>query len=549
MLTLSCRGRDVLLPVGVTYAEAAAAFQDLYDGEILLAYSLKRKRVMELFQEIKTTEKEVEFLTYRDTDGTNAYQRTAAFLLKKAVTEVLGPECRISVEFNLGGNYYVRLTGKRPTEKIAGQLKEHMRADAALSIPIRRVYLSAFDAVQMLEHTGEYGLARSIHYSENSRFSFYTMAGLYCYFSDHLCSSTGVIRNFDLCCFEGGLLLVLPKRDDFRELNPVLPAGPHFRTQLEGQNWADRLGINSLTDFNERIVNGSAGDVILMQEAFFEKRLGDVAETVIRKKKKFILLAGPSSSGKTTTAYRLAIQLRAFGVEPKIISADDYFYPAQQRPRLPDGTPDMESVRALDTELFNADMLRLLNGEEAELPTFNFVLQERQYKGRKLRLGPKTVLIVEGIHCLNPVFSAKIPEDRKMKLYVSSMNPLCVDDMNPIHHSDVRLLRRIVRDHRTRGYSAAETIAVWGSVRRGEDENIFPFQDEADVSVNSAMIYELSVLRPYVEPLLFGIGPDRREYTEARRLLKFLSFVLALPADLIPQTSLIREFIGGSCIE
>lgn len=548
MITVTCRGKQCILPDGARYADAAAFYQDMFEEEILLACSGFEKHPRELFRVMHDGE-EVDFLTYRAATAARAYRRTAALLLKIAVEEVFGKTAEMCLEFNLGGNFFAGIRNKKPTSGEVDRIRKIMKELAEADLPLVKESLPCSKAMQILEEAGQSREARFLHYRQSSRVNIYYLQGKPCYFVGRLCSRTGAVRRFDLIPYDAGMLLVLPGSKDPEKLNPVAAPGKHFFTQIASQDWAERVGISNLTDFNDRIVEGTSDRVILMQEARFEKQLGDVAERVIRDGRKFIFLAGPSSSGKTTTAYRIGIQLRAFGVEPRIISADDYFTPVAQRPLLPDGSPDLESIRAVDVELFNSDMVRLLSGETVELPEFNFVTQDREYRGKKITLTENTVLIVEGIHCLNPIFSQRIPKEKKLKLFVSAMTPLCISDMNPIATSDCRLLRRMIRDHRTRGRSAEMTIAGWDEVRKGEEENIFPFQEEADITLNSAMIYELSALKTYVEPLLFGIEPDSPQYDEARRLLKFLSFVLSIPNDLIPATSILREFIGGSRVE
>lgn len=477
------------------------------------------------------------------------YARTAVFMLRKATADVLGKDTKLVIDFNYGDNYYAYTPGHELTAEDVDKIKNQMHADVEKMIPITEKSMRVEEAQRLLIADGRSGKAHALQYRPSSHISIDFLGNRPCYFGGDLLDNSARITFFDLVPFEDGMLLVLPSTEDPSKLNPVLPAGKLFRVQSDSIRWAACLGIISLADISDRIVDGTAKDVILMQEAYFEKQLGDVAQSVVRQNKRVILLAGPSSSGKTTTAYRLAIQLRAYGLKPVPISADDYFLPMDRRALLPDGRPDLESIRAVDTELFNSDMAGLLNGEEIELPTFNFAAQQREYRGEKLRLEEKTVLIVEGIHCLNPVFSEKLPEESKIRIYISALTPLRLDSMNPVSTAACRLLRRIVRDHRTRNKSAAETIALWPDVRKGEEENIFPWQENADVILNTSMIYELAVIRPYVEPLLYGIYPDQPEYPEARRLIKFLSAVLPMPADAVPGTSIVREFIGGSVID
>ena len=295
------------------------------------------------------------------------------------------------------------------------------------------------------------------------------------------------------------------------------------------------------------IANGGINDLMLVQEALQEKNIAEIAERIKRENKKIILIAGPSSSGKTSFSHRLSIQLRAMGMSPHPIALDNYFVNRELTPKDADGNYDFECIEAMDVKTFNEDMAKLLNGEEISMPTFNFLLGKREYRGDKLKLQQNDVLVIEGIHGLNPVMSEKLPENSKFKIYISALTQLNVDEHNRIATTDGRLIRRIVRDARTRGNSAQKTIEMWASVRRGEEHNIFPYQEEADVMFNSALIYELSVIKPYVEPLLFAIPREAKEYQEAKRLLKFLDYFLGISSENIPNNSILREIVGGSC--
>ncbi len=308
------------------------------------------------------------------------------------------------------------------------------------------------------------------------------------------------------------------------------------------------LGAANVAELNTAIARGEAMPLILANEALMEKKIGDIAyEIAARKDVRFVMIAGPSSSGKTTFSHRLSTQLRAHGLRPYPIATDNYFVNRDRTPRDENGNYDFEGLGAMDVEQFNEDMVRLLNGETVELPTYNFKKGAREYNGNFLTLGEGDVLVIEGIHCLNDQFTHALPKESKYKIYISCLTTLNIDDHNRIPTTDARLLRRIERDARTRGYSAQATIKMWPSVRRGEENNIFPFQDSADMVFNSALLYETSLLKPYVQPLLFGVPRDSEEYIEAKRLLKFLNYFLPIPADNIPKTSLMREFIGGGC--
>ena len=321
-----------------------------------------------------------------------------------------------------------------------------------------------------------------------------------------------------------------------------------FRELHESNQRAEALNVSNVAELNAAVSQGNTTPLILAYEAMMEKKIGDIAaEIAARKEVRFVMIAGPSSSGKTTFSHRLSTQLRACGLRPHAIATDNYFVNRDKTPRDENGNYDFEGLGAMDVEQFNTDMVRLLNGETVDLPTYNFKKGVREYNGNTLALGDGDVLVIEGIHCLNDQFTHALPKASKYKIYISCLTTLNIDDHNRIPSTDARLLRRIERDARTRGYSAQATIKMWPSVRRGEENNIFPFQDSADVIFNSALIYETALLKTYVQPLLFGVPKDSEEYIEAKRLLKFLNYFLPIPSDNIPQTSLMREFIGGGC--
>lgn len=314
--------------------------------------------------------------------------------------------------------------------------------------------------------------------------------------------------------------------------------------------WGAKQGIPTVGALNSYIVKNKVEDLVMIQEAYHEKKIAEMAAKIAASpEKKIILIAGPSSSGKTTFSHRLATQLSVYGLKPHPIAADDYFVERENTPLDEDGKPDFERLEAIDIEQLNQDMLDLLDGKTVELPVFNFKTGKREYKGNYKTLGPNDILIIEGIHCLNDKLTYRLPKERKFKIYISALTQLNIDEHNRIPTTDGRLLRRIVRDARTRGSDARRTIEMWPSVRRGEENNIFPYQEDADIMFNSALIYELAVLKQYAEPLLFSIGPEQKEYEEAKRLLKFLDYFLPIPSDSIPNNSLIREFIGGGCYD
>ena len=367
------------------------------------------------------------------------------------------------------------------------------------------------------------------------------------YFYGFMAPSTGMLKYFDIVPYESGFVLLFPGANS-RSVEPLVTSNKLFHTLDDSREWSKMLGIGTIGSLNDAIAAGRGQEIMLLQEALMEQKIGNLAAQIASDdKKKFVMIAGPSSSGKTSFANRLSIQLIAKGRKPHPLSLDDYYVDREFCPKNPDGSFDFECLESIDIKLFNEDMNRLLKGEAVDMPSFYFKTGKREYRGRKLTLGADDILVIEGIHGLNDRLSQLIPPEHKFKIYISALTQLNIDEHNPLSTTDERLIRRIVRDARTRGTNAMETIAMWPSVRKGERENIFPFQEQADVMFNSALVYELAVLKVYAEPLLFGIERDCPEYLEAKRLLKLLDYFLPMPADGIPNNSLLREFVGGSC--
>lgn len=548
---VNCRGREVVYEEGRKWKDIASDFSDLYDYDILLVHDLKENALLELPKGIER-DTEAEFITYCDKAGQMSYARSAIFIMLKAFYNILGNECikKIEVEFTIGGNFFILPQGDFTLDeglilKVKDRMKDYIRAD----IPIEKLNIRADEAVERFHRFGMYDKEKLFRFRRASRVNIYRLEKFEDYYYGAMCPSTGYIKCFDLKLFHDGVVLMLPKDDDPLALRDFKPSEKLFKVQSEAFKWADQIGVDNIASLNQLICEGKANDLILTQEAFFEKKIGEIAQRISRGDKKIILLAGPSSSGKTTTAHRLAIQLRAYGIRPHAVSADNYFKDLSHRPAGSDGKPDFESINAVDTERFKADMKRLLAGEKVELPKYNFKTGMREYKGDFVQLSDNDVLIIEGIHCLNKEFSAGLPEESKFRIYASALTQLNIDEHNRIPTTDCRLLRRMVRDNTNRGYTAEETISRWPDVRRGEEKNIFPYQENADVIFNTSMIYELAVLKLFAEPLLFGVTKDSNEYLEAKRLLKFLDYVLPLSPEIIPKTSIIREFIGGSCLD
>lgn len=532
-------------PDGMTYEEIADAYQDRYENTIALV--LENGKIREL---IKTVHKDctLSFLTLKDSIGHKAYVRTAVMVLLRAAADVI-PEANIKVEFAIGPGYYcdVRME-KKLTEDMVKQIRARMQELVDEKIPITKKTYSIDEAREIFKKQKMEDKGKLFRYKRSSFANVYCLDGYYDYYYGFMLPDTGYVKYFDLMLYEKGLLLLLPGMDAPCMLEVFGPREKLFRTLRTASHWGEMMNIDSVGDLNDTICAGEMNDMILVQEALLERRIGEIAETIVKKGNvKFVLIAGPSSSGKTTFSHRLSIQLRTYGKIPHPIALDDYFVNRELTPRDENGDYNFECLEAIDVKQFNEDMERLLRGERVELPTFNFKTGKREYHGRYKQLGEEDILVIEGIHGLNPETTYSLPDESKFKIYISALTSLNLDEHNRIPTTDGRLLRRMVRDARTRGASARRTIEMWPSVRRGEENYIFPFQEEADEMFNSVLIYELSVLKQYAEPLLYSIEPGEPEYYEAKRLLKFLEYVQGIDSQNVPSNSICREFIGGSC--
>ena len=417
-------------------------------------------------------------------------------------------------------------------------------------IPFSKLTVRTEDAAKLFHNVGMYEKEKLFRYRLVSNTNLYELDGFYDYFYGYMPESTGVLDVFDIKSYENGFLLLLPEKKNTMELPEYFPRKKLYAVLQRSNQWAQKLGLETVGDLNEMISSGDIEQMVLVQEAYQEKRIAAIAEQARQSgNKKFIMIAGPSSSGKTTFSHRLSIQLRTLGYRPHPIAVDDYFVNREDTPKDENGNYNFETLKAIDVELFNRDMNALLHGETVELPTFNFKTGKREYKGNYKRLDKEDILVIEGIHGLNDELSYSLPRESKFKIYISALTQLNVDEHNRIPTTDGRLIRRMVRDARVRGTAAKDTIAMWASVRRGEEENIFPFQEDADCMFNSALIYELSVLKQFAEPLLFGIDRECEQYAEAKRLLKFLNYFLGVSSEKVPGNSILREFIGGSCFK
>lgn len=533
----------------VTWQVVAEEYQKEYADEILLVQV--NGKLQELQEKIR--EGEVQFITTRQKPGISAYKRSATLLMLKAFYAVAGPENveKVIVDFSIGKGFFVEARGNFTlNQELLEQVKAKMQEYVDQEIPILKRSISTDDAIERFHRHRMYDKERLFRYRRVSRVNVYSIDGFEDYFYGYMVPNTKYIRYFDLKLYEYGFVLMLPSMLAPTVLPQFAPLPKLFHTLADSSLWGQRLDLETVGALNDKIAEGDMSHLILIQEALQEKRIAEIAAQIAeRKTAKIVMIAGPSSSGKTTFSHRLSVQLEAIGLKPHPIAVDNYFVNRIDSPRDENGNYNYEILECLDVEQFNQDMQALLRGEQVELPYYNFKKGEREYKGDFLKLGKEDILVIEGIHCLNDRLSYSLPRESKFKIYISALTQLNIDEHNRIPTTDGRLLRRMIRDARTRGTSARDTIRMWPSVRKGEEENIFPYQEEADAMFNSALIYELAVLKQYVEPLLFGIPKNCPEYTEAKRLLKFLDYFIGVSSEDIPKNSILREFIGGSCLD
>lgn len=493
-------------------------------------------------------------LVGRDTVmGNDTYKRSLTLLMVKAFADVLGGKTNhsVNVMYSMGNGYYCKLVSDefQVTDELIQKVKDRMHAIVDADEVIVKESVGTEEAITRFARQGMVGKEKLFRFRRVSKANLYNLGGYEDYFYGYMVPSMGYIRVFDLIRYDEGFILMAPRKEKPDELPPFVPQEKLFTVLKTSDAWGDMLDVANVGDLNECITNGEVRELMLVQEALQEKQIAHIADMIQEGEKKIVLIAGPSSSGKTTFSHRLSIQLRAHGLRPYPLALDNYFKDRELTPRDENGNYDFECLDAMDLELFRSDMTKLLAGEEIAVPRFDFTVGKKVYKGNKLKLRAGDVLVAEGIHALNPEMSMGLPDDSKFKIYISALTQLNIDRHNRIPTTDARLIRRIVRDARTRGNDARGTIAMWQSVRRGEEKYIFPFQEEADVMFNSALIYELSVIKQYAEPLLFAVPRDCEEYYEAKRLLKFLDYFLGLEATNVPMNSILREFVGGGCFD
>ena len=507
-------------------------------------------------QELRKTPKDgavVEFVTMGTENGIRTYRRGIILVFMKALYKVLGTRGleKVRIEHTIGNGIYGELEGNVQADaETLAKVRKEMERIVAADLPFDKKTVSTEEAQKIFKEHRMYEKEKLFGYRRVSKTNIYSLGGFEDYFYGYMPASSGVLTLFDLFSYDKGFILLMPSKSNPSVLPEFKERRKFFDVLQEGSRWGRIMGVETVGDINDVLAKGELQELILVQEAFMEKKIADIAVQIkARGNVKYVMIAGPSSSGKTTFSHRLSIQLKTLGMKPHPIPVDDYFLNREDTPKHPDGSYNFECLGAIDVEQFNKDMTALLNGEAVELPSFNFKTGHREYKGNVKKLGPEDILVIEGIHGLNDALSYKLPTESKFKIYISALTQLNIDEHNRIPTTDARMLRRIVRDARTRGAAAVDTIRMWPSVRMGEEENIFPFQESADVMFNSALIYELVLIKQFAEPLLFCVPKDAPEYVEAKRLLKFLDYFLGADCENVPRNSIIREFIGGSCFK
>lgn len=542
---------SILLNGQYVEAEKGTRIEELVKGQkgkkdALIVAALVDNEIRELTYQVEN-DCCISFIDLSSEDGIRIYERSLKFLLIKAVHDLF-PEKEIQIRHSVSRGVFFEIIDYEVTADDAVKIERRMRELVKLDMKFTKVIVSIEEARKIFLKRGREDRYRAIENREKDYVSLYIFDDIEDYFYGYMVPSSGYLNLFGLEADNGGLVLILPKKN-----NPTnLPNAPIprklFNIFTEYGDWINILGVEDVGKLNDVIENGQLKELVLIAEALHEKKIAIIADMIKhhQPEKKLIMIAGPSSSGKTTFAQRLSIQLRVNGLVPVNISVDDYFVDKTRTPIDEEGKPDFEALETVDLPLFNSDINTLLSGGEIDLPTYNFKTGKREYKGKKLKLEDGQVLVIEGIHALNPGLTGEVQPENKFNIYISAITSMRIDMHNRIPTTDLRLIRRMVRDNRYRGTSAPKTIEMWPSVRKGEEKNIFPFQEEADVMFNSSLVYELLVLRPLALPLLQEISKDIPQYAEARRLTEFLSYFLSAPMDQVPSNSILREFIGGS---
>ena len=530
---------------GITLEEIARQFQGKYKYPILLA---KVNNILKELTAPITDKSNIEFLDLTSREGNRTHISGLTFILVYAIKKLYGKSANVVVQHSLDKGIYIETNFRLTSSKLTA-IKEEMNRIVSLDMPISKMTIDRLEAIEYYEKIKEHVKAGVMRYNTNTYITLYRLGNYYDYFYNLMPTSTGKLGAFDLTYIkEDGFLLRFPTTYIPDKIKEYEPHPGMFDVFQEYRDWAKIMKVENSVQLNEVISRGKISDLIRIDETLQSNKLLMLAKRINDNKKKIriVLLAGPSSSGKTTTSRKLCMFLQSFGLQPKVLSMDDYFVEREDNPKDENGNPDYECLEAIDLKLFDSQLGSLLEGKEVTIPTFNFALGKKEYRN-KLKLGADDIIVIEGIHAIDPKILTNIPRENKFKIYISALTELNMDEHNRVSTTDNRLLRRIIRDNRTRGYDVEHTLRSWPSVRSGEEKYIFPFQDEADYTINSALIYEIGVLKTYVEPLLYSVPNSSPYYEEAKRLINFLRLFLPIPADDIPADSILREFIGNGC--
>lgn len=534
-------GKSYMYPKDITLEDISKDFQDNYSETIIMAEV--NGRPYELNYKV-TDDVTVDFFDLTSPTGNRVYESGLIFVLEKACLNMLNSE--IEVKYSIDKGIYIK-THKKITKGDLDKVSREMKEIVKRNLPIQKNLVNRLEAIEYYKSTKSYDKVNVLKYSVNTNVNLYRLMDIYNYFFSYLPVSTGALKEFKLTYIDQNSFVL--RYPNIYYLNKI-PVYKHhdklFNEFKKYDEWSEKLGIENVSSLNNKVTKGNVDDIVLLSENIQNNSLFKIAETIYNNKKlKLILLAGPSSSGKTTTSKKLELFLKGFGLNPIAISIDNYFVDRDKTPRLPDGSYDFESLNSINVELFNKNLKDLLDGKEVTLPVYNFITGKSELSDESIKLGEKEILIVEGLHALNEELTYSIDRKNKYKIYLCPLTVLSLDNHNRIRTTDNRLLRRIVRDNRTRGYSASDTLSTWSKVREGEEKYVFPFQDEADVIFNTSLIYELGVLKTYAEPLLYSVEENDPMYKEAVRLLNLLKNILPISNDYIPVDSIVREFIGG----
>ena len=540
-------GSELLVNMGTSLSEVIDMLALKNDHPFLATYV--NNRVKELSYKIYTPIS-IRFIDITHFEGTRVYQRTLFFIMQKAVHD-LYPDAAFSIKHSVSKGFYCEIAGHDQLSADEVEcIKARMDDIIDQDIPIVRERVLSSEAEEIYAQLGFEDKIALLHTRPRMYVDIYRMADMAGYFYGALAPSTSYIHLFDIRPYYNGLHLAVPRRTDPDKLENIVPQDKMFDIFKEYKEWVSVMGVSNIGSLNGKILAGESSDLIKVAEAFHEKKLAGIADSIyeanVERGARIVLISGPSSSGKTTFAKRLGIELRILGLRPVMVSLDDYFVDRENTPRDEKGDYDYEALEAIDLQLFNTQLQQLMNGESVTIPRYDFISGTRQWHSEPLQLDERSILVIEGIHGLNPQLTSSIDDRLKFRIYISALTSISMDDLSRIPTTDNRLLRRITRDYYTRGSNAEASLKRWGSVRRGEDKYIFPYQENADVMFNSSLFYEISVLRQYVEPMLREVPDVVPEYAEARRLLKFLDNFTQIPSDEIPPTSILREFIGGS---